>query len=163
MENYIEGRILLGSLCIIHLLVIYGIQYPWGHIRDKVLGGIILTELIGVTAYVIYDNLQTPPQDGWFLAIIGYILVYSLILMTWLGYLIFTLLDKDKIYEMTIAHHVCIQNAHYLQGTVIERKHKIPVILPILPYSSELHESNIKPKVKFDNVFRGMYIVVKRV
>lgn len=162
MENYIEGRVILGVLCLIHVLVNLVSSCPWGPIKRKVLDGIILTELIAVTSYIIYDNLQTPPYDGWFLAIIGYILVYGLILMTWFMYGIFTVLDRDTVYEMTITHHVHFMNEDYLEGTVVLERSGIKITV-LLPYSSELlasAEAHIKHNVKFDNVIKG-YILVK--
>ena len=163
MENYIEGRVILGVLCLIHIFAIYGAKCPWGHVKGKVLNTIIITELVVVTAYIIYDNLQTPPYDGWFWAIVGYIFVYSLILMTWFAYGIFTLLDKDKIYEMTITHQVQFMNNDYFQGTIVQESSGVKVTV-LLPYTSELlpsAKSHIKQNVKFDNIFKGN-IVVKR-
>lgn len=159
MENYIESRVILGVLCCMHMFIIYAAQCPFGPIKRKALDGIILAELIAVTAYVIYDNLQTPPYDGWFVAVLGYIFVYGLILMTWVVYGIFTVLDVDKVYEMTIMHRVHFMNKDYFKGTVFDGKYKRTVLLP---YSQELSflTENIKPKVKFDNVLRG-YILVK--
>ena len=162
MENYIDGRAILGMLCFVHIFILYAIQCPWGPIKRKALNGIILTELVVVTAYIIYDNLQMPPHDWWF-AIIGYLFVYGFICMTWIAYLVFTLLDEDKIYEMTITHHVHLMNEDYLEGFVYEGKYKYSVYLP---YSSELEpliENNTKLNVKFVNVFRASYIIVKHV
>lgn len=162
MENIIESRAILGVLCFIHVIVIYAAQCPWGHIKRKVLDGIILTELVSVTAYIIYDNLQTPPYDGWFLAILGYIVVYGLIFMTWIMYNIFTFLDKNKIYEMTITRHIHFMNKDYLEGSIFEEESKINVLLP---YSAELDpatKDKLKQNVKFDNILQGC-ILVKRV
>lgn len=159
MENLIESRVILGILCLIHVFAIYGSKCPWGHVKGKVLNTIIITELIAVSAYILYDNLQTPPRDGWFLAILGYILVYVLILMTWAVYSIFTILDKDKVYEMTITHRVHFMNEDYFEGTVLKDDIEIKVLLP---YSQELYpitEETIKQKVMFDNVIYGNILV----
>lgn len=159
MENLIESRVILGILCLIHMFAIYGSKCPWGHVKGKVLNTIIITELIAVSAYILYDNLQTPPRDGWFLAILGYILVYVLILMTWAVYSIFTILDKDKVYEMTITHRVHFMNEDYFEGTVLKDDIEIKVLLP---YSQELYpitEETIKQKVMFDNVIYGNILV----
>ena len=78
-------------------------------------------------------------------------------------YRIFTFLDETKIYEMTIIRHVHLMDEYYLQGTVQEENSEHEVYLP---YSSELDsliKKGIKPKVKFDNVFKGSYIIVKYV
>ena len=64
MEHVIESRAILGFLILIHLFVGYASNISWGYINRKVLHGVIITELIAVTAYIIYDNLQTPPHDG---------------------------------------------------------------------------------------------------
>ena len=162
MENYIEGRVILGMLCLIHVFAVYGSKCPWGHIKKNVLNGIILTEIIAVTVYVIYDNLQTPPHNGWFLAILGYIFVYGLILMTWGAYFCFTLLDENKIYEMTITHHVHFMNKDYLKGTVFDGECELTVLLPYPQELYPLTEASKKQKVKFDNVLQG-YVLVKRV
>lgn len=161
MEHYIEGRVILGLLILIHLFVCYASGISWGHINRKVLHGVIITELIAVTAYIIYDNLQTPPYDGWALAIIGYLLVYGLIVMTWMVYRIYTMLDKDKVYEMTLRDHVRFMNNDYFRGTVITNNRKVEVYLP---YSEELKPKDKTDKrrnVKYDNVLRGIHILVK--
>ncbi|MBO6281985.1 MAG: hypothetical protein J6N49_05605 [Alphaproteobacteria bacterium] len=161
MGNYIESRVILGLIILIHLFVGYASGIPCGHINRKVLNGVIITELIAVTAYIIYDNLQTPPYDGWILAIIGYLLVYGLILMTWAAYLIYTVLDKDKVYEMTIRDHVRFMNNDYFRGTVMADNRKVKVFLP---YSKELEpkdKTDKKRNVKYDNVLRGNHILVK--
>ena len=164
MENVIEGRAILGMLCFIHMFILYASQCPWGHIKRKVLDGIILMETIAVTTYIIYDNLQTPPYDGWLLAILGYILVYGLIFMTWVMYGIFTVLEKDKFYEMAVTRHVHFMNEDYLVGTVVETdtaelKRDYTVLLPYSPELYPLIKANIKPKVKFDNVLKGNILV----
>lgn len=161
MEHVIESRVILGLLILIHLFAGYASGVSWGHINRKVLNGAIITELIAVTAYIIYDNLQTPPYDGWTLAIIGYLLLYGLILMTWYGYYIYTELDKDKVYEMTIRDHICYMNEDYFRGTVVDGKREVEVYLP---YSEELKPKDKTAKkrnVKFDNVLRGVHILVK--
>ena len=157
MEHYIEGRVILGLLCLIHLFAGYAINVPWGHINKKVLNGFFLTELVAVTAYIIYDNLQTPPYNGWILAVIGYLLVYGLILMNWAGYYIYTELDKDEVYEMRLSDHVRFMNNEYFRGTVMADNREVEVYLP--------YSENLKPEetrnVKFDNVLRGVHILVK--
>jgi hypothetical protein len=162
MENYIEGRVILGMLCFMHVFMLYASQCPLGPIKRRTLESVIFTEFIAVTAFIIYDNLQTPPYDGWFLAILGYTFVYGLIFLTWVAYGVFARLDENKVYEMTITHHIHFMNKDYLQGTVFDGKYEQTVLLP---YSQELYpltEDNIKQKVMFDNVLRGN-ILVKRV
>ena len=161
MENYIECRVVLGLLCLIHVFANYGSLIPWGHIKKSTLNSFILTELIIVSAYIMCDILQTPPRDGWFIAILGYIFVYAMILLTWLLYSIFTLLEKDKIYEMTITHRVAFMNGDYFKGTVVEGEREYTVILPYSLKLLPLAEANMTQKVKFNTVIRGRYIMVK--
>lgn len=165
MENFIESRVILGLLCLIHAFAVYAgaggaVQ---GHINKNGLKGFMLIELVVVTAYIVYDNLLTPPYNSWFVAILGYLLVYGLIFMTWASYGIYASLDKDKIYEMTISSQVRLMNKDYFGGTVIDGKHEIEVLLP---YSSRLispDETGKKQKVKFAEVLRGCYILVSPV
>lgn len=161
MENLIEGRVILGLVCLVHLFANYAVGISWGHIKKRTLNGFIIAELIAVTAYIIYDNLQTPPHDGWGLAIVGYALVYALILMTWLGYSIYTELDDNKTYEMTIKEHIRLMNKDFFRGTVMNGKKEVEVLLP---YSEELvpsDENSKKKNVRFAEVFRAGYILVK--
>ena len=157
MEHVIESRAILMLITVINLFAGYASNISWGHINRKVLHGIVITELIAVTAFIIYDNLQTPPYDGWTLAIIGYLLVYGLILMNWAGYYIYTELDNDKVYEMTIRDHVRFMNNDYFRGTVMADNREVEVFLP---YSEELKPEETR-NVKFDNVLRGVHILVK--
>lgn len=162
MEQYIESRVILGLLCLIHLFLSYAGSTGacHGHINRKALNYTVLAELILVTAYVIYDNLQTPPYNGWFIAIVGYVFVYGMICMTWATYCIYALLDKDKAYEMTINSHVRLQNEDYFKGVVIEQRREIEVLLPYLQNLVPKNDKNKKPKVKFQEVLHGRYIIV---
>lgn len=161
MEHYIEGRVILGLLCLIHLFAGYALKVPWGHINKKVLNGFFLTELVAVTAYIIYDNLQTPPYNGWILAVIGYLFVYALIFMTWAGYSSYTGLDEDKVYEMTIKERVYFLNDFYLRGTVIDEGKEIEVLLPYAPELVATARNGKQQKVKFDKFLKHWYILVK--
>ncbi len=161
MEHYIEGRVILGLLCLIHLFAGYALKVPWGHINKKVLNGFFLTELVAVTAYIIYDNLQTPPHDGWTLAVIGYLFVYALILMTWAGYSSYTGLDEDKVYEITIKERIYFLNDFYLRGTVIDEGKEIEVLLPYAPELVAAARNGKKQNVKFDRFLKHWYILVK--
>ena len=139
------------------------LEVPWGHMKNKVLDGIFLTELIVVTAYIIYDNIQAPPYNGWFWAIVGYLFVYAMIVITWLCYGIFALLDEDKIYEMKITHHVGIKNKEYFKGTVSNGKYEHEVYLPYSPELVSLAEDGSRINVMLDSFIDGIYIVVKHV
>ena len=161
MEHYIEGRVILGLLCLIHMCAGYALRVPCEHINKKVLNGVILTELVAVTVYIIYDNLQTPPYNGWFLAVIGYLFVYAIILMTWAGYSFYTQLDEEKIYEMTIKDHVRYMNRDYFRGTVIDGKNEVEVLLPSSPNLVSSIEAGEKQMVKFDEFFGECNILVK--
>ncbi len=161
MDNFIESRVVLGLLCMIHIFVGYAVSVPWGHINKKVLNGIIITELVAVTSYIIYDNLQTPPHDGWILAILGYLFVYFLILVTWAMYSIYTQLDVDKVYEMTIKTRVRFENEDYFGGTVMDGKEEIDVLLPYCPELTPVGEKGRKRKVKFSKFLREFHILVK--
>ncbi|MBR1605543.1 MAG: hypothetical protein IJ660_05510 [Alphaproteobacteria bacterium] len=161
MEHYIEGRVILGLLCLIHAFAGCALQVPWGHLNKKVLNGFFITELVAVTAYIIYDNLQTPPHDGWTLAIIGYLFVYAWILMTWAGYSIYTALDVDKTYKMRIKGHVRFMNEDYFRGTVMDGRSKVEVLLPYAPELISSAKAGRKQKVKFDKFLRDFHILVK--
>lgn len=158
--EYIESRVILGLLCLIHLFIGYAgsTGAVHGHISKKVLNGVILLEVVWVTAYVIYDNLQTPPYDGWFVASIGYGLVYGLIFVTWEALQPNVALAKDKTYKMHFTGHVRYLNEEYMQGEAEEGKRKVVVLLP---YKEEYTASD-RPNwqnVRFDYVFKG-YIIV---
>lgn len=163
MEHFIESRVILGLLCLIHLFITYAgaAGAVRGHINKKTLKVFMTTELFVVTAYIIYDNLLTPPYDGWFAAILGYIFVYGMLLMTWASYSIYASLDENKTYEMTIDKHVRMWNIDYFGGTVIENNQEIEVFLPYIPQLVSSDENTRKQKVKFDEVLRGCYILVK--
>ena len=156
----IGSRVILGVLIVIHLFACHASGASLGHINRKVLNGVILTELIAVTVYIIYDNLQTPPRDGWTLAIIGYLLVYGLIMTTWANYYIYTVLDENKVYEMTISDRVSFMNNDYFRGTVIDDNCEVGVLLPYEEKLEPKNEPDKKLKVKYDNVLEN-HILVK--
>ena len=157
MEQYIESRVILGLLCLIHLFLNYAGSSGArrGHINRKVLNGVILAELAAVTTYVVYDNLQVPPHNGWLAAILGYLFVYGLIYITWAVYCVYALLDKDKVYEMTFVKSYNSMGGDYFGGTVIEDGHEIEVLLP---FKESNHAE--KQNVKFKEVVGGVYIIV---
>ena len=156
----IGSRVILGVLILIHLLACHASGTSLGHISRKVLNGVILTELVAVTVYIIYDNQQTPPRDGWTLAIIGYLVVYGLILTTWTSYYIYTVLDEDKVYEMTISDRVSFTDSDYFRGTVIDDDCEVEVLLPYEDKLKPKNESDKTLKVKYDNVLKN-HILVK--
>jgi len=160
MENMIEARVILGILCFIHLFLGYAGASGAVHslVNKKVLNGLILTELILVTVFVVFDNLQTPPHDGWPLAILGYLFVYGLIVATWWVYNFYTFLKKDKIYEMTIDSRVRFSNKDYLGGVIFNGKREIEVLLP---YKEEYLSAKRAGKinVRFRTLLGGHYIV----
>lgn len=162
MENLIEGRVILGLLCLVHLFVNYAAGVGARHepLSKKVLNGVILTELVVVTVYVICDNLQTPPHNGWLLAIVGYFFVYGLIFVTWILHCIYALLDQNKVYAMTPQQFVPLYGGSYMKGTVEEDNHKIDVFLPHAEFANlEKTHPKILP-VKFKQVLRGRSIIV---
>ena len=160
MENLIEGRVILGFLCLIHLFLNYAGASNAVHdlVNKKVLNFLILTELVAVTAFVIYDNIQTPPYDGWFAAILGYLFVYFMIGSTWLLFYLCTFLEKDKVYEMTIETKVLLRNKQYFGGTVISNGEEVEVLLPYKEEYLALEKPR-KVNVKFNILMRGYYIV----
>ena len=164
MEHYIQGRVILGLLCLVHLFLNYAaaVGARRSPLNKKLLNGGILTELVLVTAYVIYDNIQTPPHDGWWYAIIGYIFVYGLIFMTWAVHCIYALLDENKVYEMTPIEKVTYHhwNAVFLRGTLTEDGHVIEVLLPWEDFKPLEPKHPKKLSVKFKGVLRGQKIIV---
>lgn len=163
MEHLIESRVILGVLCLIHLFINYAgaVGAYRKHINKKLLNSAFTVELFIVSAYVIFDNMQTPPHNGWVLAIAGYIIVYGLIFLTWAIHCIYALLEPNKVYEMTINSQVKAFNKDYLKGTVIEENHSIDVYLP---YTTDLvykDGTDKKQKVLFNEVLHGTHIIVK--
>lgn len=163
MEHLFEARVILGILCLIHIFINYaGARGAYrGHINKKLLNSLFVIEIFAVTAYVIYDNIQTPPQDGWFFAIVGYLFVYGMMFLTWALHCIYALLEPDKVYEMTVKNRRKLFENEYLQGTVVEENHNLDVYLP---YSENLDlkkDTNKQQNVKFKEVLRGTYIIVE--
>ena len=160
MECFVLSRSILGLLCLVHLFINYAgaIGAYHGHVSKDFLSGAITDEFVLVSLFVAYDNMLTPPHDGWGLAIAGYLLVYLSIFITWAIYCVYAVMDDNKIYEMTLSDRVNINHTDYLKGTVIEEKHPITVYLPC---SQSYDVDNARrQRVKFKEVTRGMYIVV---
>lgn len=162
MESIIEARVILGILCFFHLFLGYAGSSGAVHnvISRKCLNTLLIIELIGVTAFVIYDNLQTPPYDGWVWAIIGYLFVYALILLTWFVYLPYTLLKKGKVYKMKITNRSYFMGSDYLGGFVTENNRQVDVLLP---YKEEYLAPDTPREVDvvFCLLMHGEYIVRK--
>jgi hypothetical protein len=62
---------------------------------------------------------------------------------------------------MTIRDHIRYMNEDYFRGTVVDDKREVEVYLP---YSEELKPKDKtakKQNVKYDNVLRGVHILVK--
>ena len=154
MEGIIGGRLFLLAVFVLHLFLCYGCRNVYSVINRKVLNGVFTAELILITAFVIYDNIRALPQD-WFLAIVGYILVYGIIVTTWLAYSDYTLLEKEKIYLMSIKSKVSFLDTDYYQGVVVAGKHKVSVLLP---YDEKCLIAELQ-KVKFEKILNGHYIV----
>lgn len=159
MENLIESRVILGLLCFIHILLGYAGAGGAVHdvINKKVLNALILAELVGVTAYVVFDNLQMPPYNGWLLAIVGYVIVYGLIIITWFVYRFYTFMEKDKVYEMTVVKRVYFLGRDYVGGVIKSGKQEVEVLLPYEEYPSDKRPKKVK--VKFYVLMEREYIV----
>ena len=161
MGNFIEASTLLGYLCVVHLFLIYAdaMEVMRGAINRKVINCLFLAELFAVTIYVIVDNLQTPIQGSLFWAIVGYGVVYGLIFGTWKIYLAHNLLEKGKVYVMSIMSHALLNDESYVLGMIVTEDGKEVEVL--LPYEEKYlsPEAPQRVKVKFKTVISGMYIV----
>ena len=115
MENIILSRAILFALVFVHLLIGYASKIDM-HINAKVLDAVFAVEILALTAYIVYDNILSPPRNGWVLAIIGYLVVYGIIFMTWFVYGLKTIspnkkyqLKKIKPAKITSQHPVLVE------------------------------------------------------
>ena len=165
METFILSRVLLGALCLLNAFLCYcGFS---GSVKKHInrFGYYLFYafEFAAVTAYIGYDNMQSPPIDGWYVAFCGYLLVYVLMLMAWGALYSNTVLDVDKTYDMyvepyTIAHFM---GDDFIIGYVMEHKIKWNVWLPWKEFEAlRISSQNIVISVKFKEVLNGNNIVV---
>lgn len=162
MDGYITGRVILYGVMWIHL----SINYPcldgaikW-HISKKALKTFIGLELIAVTSFIIYDNIQEPPYNGWFLAIVGYAVVYGMICMTYWALYRNTILEKNQVYAMTIIGKETYYGQTYFRGYVVINNREINVFLPQYELKNTQRKQTKIVPVKFEKVLKAEYIIV---
>ena len=98
MEGIIASRFILFILVFVYAFIGYASKIDT-HINAKVLDTAFAVQIVALTAYIIYDNIQAPPQDGWFWAIVGYLFVYGFMIMAWFLYG-FKTISPNKNYEL---------------------------------------------------------------
>jgi len=98
MEGIIVSRFILFILVFVYLLIGYASKIDM-YINAKVLDTAFAVQIVGLTAYIIYDNILAPPKDGWFFAILGYLFVYGIIIMVWFMY-DFKTISPNKEYQL---------------------------------------------------------------
>ena len=98
MEGIIVSRFILFVLVFVYLLMGYASKIDM-HINAKVLDTAFAVQIVALTAYIVYDNIQAPPEDGWGFAILGYLFVYGIIIMVWFLYG-FKTISPNKNYEL---------------------------------------------------------------
>lgn len=136
MGNLITSRVILFAIFVFHVFVGYaGPAVLNKHIKAWLYDALFAVEILAVTAYIIYDNIVCPiPHDGWFLAIVGYIVVYAVIILTWVVFSSL-IIDPKKVYKLADVKH----RAHIIKegiffkgvmGTIREGWREFEVILP---------------------------------
>ncbi len=133
MENIILSRAILFGVFVIHLFIGYAIKTV-KHVNSKFLDTAFALEMFVLTTFVVYDNIQSPPYNGWALAISGYLLLYGLIVLEWWAYGAKTI-ENDKVYELKQvmpAHFHLPPDTYYKSGAsgfIRQGWHKFHVVV----------------------------------
>lgn len=136
MEGIIFSRAVLLGVFVFNLFVGYAAKACHGHINRYVLNGLLIFELVAVTAFIVYDNIQSPPYCSWFWAIVGYVFVYLIMLGVWCLYTPNAVMDKDVSYRFIAYKRVDFLGKIYESGYAEVRGDLIDVLLPAEEYKA---------------------------
>ena len=141
MDGLIISRVILFAVVIIHAFLGYGGPAVFTkHVNARLYDALFTVEILALTSYIVYDNVLSPPEDGWTLAIIGYIIVYAFVVLSWLAFAPLTI-DPKKVYQLTEVEHnnrkvrifdkgnIEIHEFEIVEGTIREGWRKFAVTL----------------------------------
>lgn len=162
MESIILSRVILGLVCVINLFIGYaGVKgFVKRTISKKAWISFLIVEVVLITAYILYDNLFVGchPQDGWVVAILGYLFVYFMAFLAWYVYKDNTLLKKNEIYPFYRVGLAEYADGEFIKGVVEADGKDVVVFLPQKGLPKNLPE-NIW--VRFRSVEREGILVSK--
>lgn len=163
MENIVLSRLILGFVCFVNVFVGYAGLHGFVRkaINRKVWIAAFVVEVFLITAYIVFDNVfvDCHPDDGWLMAILGYLVVYNIAFMAWFSYRNNTRLEKGKSYKFHREQRMTFDNRIFVSGYVMSGSEKVDVFLEISNYKEDVPNGL---RVKFKAVEQG-YILVSRV
>jgi len=173
MDNIIISRVILFAVVIVHTFIGYGGPAVFTkHINAKLYDTLFAIEILALTSYIVYDNILSPPHDGWVLAIVGYIIVYGVVVLSWLVFASLTI-DPKKVYQLNKIEYsnrkvrvfdkgnVQIHEFDVVEGTIREGWREFAVVL--LEDAMEIEETQEETiYVQFKAMQRNGAILVKR-
>lgn len=157
MEVYDISRSFLGCVFLLNVFLLYGVSQGVfrGSFNKKLVNGLFITKFILLTGFIVYDNICSPPRDGWVLAIIGYALVYFIIFMVWLSIQPNCALKADTCYDMKLQEYSSFDCINCILGTVSIGKKEVWVFLPYKEDDKKYFRLDASVKVKFKKVYKG--------
>jgi hypothetical protein len=114
MNGYIESRVVLGLVVVMNLMIAYGSNSVHRHISKGLWNGLFIVQALVVTLYIVAN----PIQNGYCMALFGYIFVYFFMFLGWVSWLPNTVLESGKVYMMKPDSMFIYNHEHYISGTV---------------------------------------------
>lgn len=142
-DGIIFSRAVLLGVILLNAFVGYASKACNGHVNRYVLNGMFILELVAVTAFIVYDNIQSPPYCSWFWAIVGYVFVYLLMLGVWFLYSPNAVMDKDVDYRFIAYKRVEFLGKMYESGYAEVRGKLIDVLLPAEEYKPDTSHGRV--------------------
>ncbi len=168
MENLILSRLVLLLFVAVNLFIGARSDSVWHPLNKKAVHCFFGTEVLLLTAYIIYDNLMTPPYCAMIFAVIGYLFVYFFWTISYLSYIFYTNISIDKEYDAEmLGEYVYIESNYYFcckikddYGIYLTAYIPIEQIL-IVPQNKEKDISGMYKEWSADGEFRKDYMKYK--
>ena len=136
MDGIIFSRAVLLGVILLNAFVGYAAHACHRHINRHVLNVLFILELVAVTAFIVYDNIQSPPYCSWFWAIVGYVFVYFIMIGVWFAYAPNSVMDEGVAYRFIAYKRVEFLGKMYECGYAEVRGRLVDVLLPAEEYKS---------------------------
>ena len=128
-------------------------------LNKRLIFGIFITKLVLLTGFIVYDNFSTPMNNMLEAAILGYVLLYLIILANWYTLMPHCRLKKNINYRMELQEFCYCHKKSLIRGTIIVGKKAITAFLSLEEYEKKsLNLANFL-NVRFKEVYAGEVIV----
>ena len=161
MDNYIASRVIWLSLIMLHCFIdMIGVKTKI-YVPAKLYRWLFALESLAVTAFIFYDCVKEPFYDGIVLAVLGYLFIYFVILLSYISLKHWTI-NPNTAYEFMPEHIVVLQSGkNVVDGYICEAGCKFYVFIDDTDYIKGIKKEITLVKYREIIGFRHFCDVIK--